>query len=171
MTKTRLHDLLIRPKQAADTALIQTFMAERWGGEPLIIDCQCYYPSTLPGLLVFQGPALIGCLIYEVQHAAREIIVLEVTKKQLGIGTELLQIFLRDAAEAGCQRVHLMTTNDNLDALRFYQRRGFSLSGIRVGACTAGRQLKPSIPEIGDHGIPIRDEVLLEMVLPAKSTA
>ncbi len=171
MTNTRLPDLLIRPKHDDDTALIKAFMVDRWGGEPVIINCALYYPSTLPGFLVFRGPTLLGCLIFEVQDTAREIILLEVIDKQRGIGTELLQVFLQDSQAADCRRVHLMTTNDNLDALRFYQRRGFSLSGVRIGACTAGRRLKPSLPEIGDHGIPVRDEILFEMVLPAKSRA
>jgi hypothetical protein len=60
----------------------------------------------------------------------------------------------------------VVTTNDNLGALRFYQRRGFVLAALRPGAITeARRTLKPEISEIGADGIPIRDE--LELELPA----
>jgi hypothetical protein len=61
------------------------------------------------------------------------------------------------------QRVWLVTTNDNLDALRFYQRRGFRIAQVRPGAVDETRKtLKPSIAEVGDFGIPIRDEIVLE---------
>jgi hypothetical protein len=56
-------------------------------------------------------------------------------------------------------RLRLTTTNDNLDALRFYQRRGFRIMGVRQGAVDDARTLKPSIPAVGNYGIPLRDEL------------
>jgi hypothetical protein len=62
--------------------------------------------------------------------------------------------------------VWLVTTNDNLVALRFYQRRGFRLSALRPGAVDeARRRLKPAIPDAGAFGIPLRDELELELRL------
>jgi hypothetical protein len=58
------------------------------------------------------------------------------------------------------------TTNDNTRALRFYQRAGFHLTALRPGAVTAARKSKPEIPELGEDGIPIRDEIELTMELP-----
>ena len=70
------------------------------------------------------------------------------------------------ARAAGCARLWLVTTNDNLDALGFYQRRGLRLSRSAPGAVDdARRTLKPEIPETGDGDIPIRDELELEMRL------
>lgn len=54
-----------------------------------------------------------------------------------------------------------MTTNDNLDALRLYQRHGFRLAALRPGAVDRSRHLKPDIPAIGAYGLPLRDELLL----------
>jgi hypothetical protein len=59
----------------------------------------------------------------------------------------------------------LITTNDNLHAIGFYQKRGFQMAAIHRGAVNEARKLKPSIPMIGAHGIPMRDEIELEMVL------
>lgn len=140
-------------------------MEDRWGGEPLVINCKLYYPSSLPGFLVFSKNELAGCLIYEPQGSQREIIVFEVVDRFQGIGTRLLQAFIDEAKSEGCHRIHLMTTNDNIDALRFYQKRGFTLCGIRLGASSEARDIKPSIGQTGDYGIPIRDEILLEMTL------
>ena len=73
---------------------------------------------------------------------------------------------MQTAREAGCTRLWLTTTNDNLDALRFYQRRGFVLAALYPDALIGSRPLKPEIPLIGAYGIPLRDELELEMELP-----
>jgi len=80
-----------------------------------------------------------------------------------GVGTALIAEAKRVATQAGCRRLWLITTNDNVDALRFYQRRGFRLATLHRGAVDDSRaRLKPEIPEIGDHRIPLRDELELE---------
>jgi hypothetical protein len=62
-----------------------------------------------------------------------------------------------------CREVRLTTTNDNVDALRFYQRRGFRLAELRPGAVDRSRQEKPQIPRTGDYGIPLHDEIDLTL--------
>jgi hypothetical protein len=67
-------------------------------------------------------------------------------------------------------RLWLVTTNDNVDALRFYQRRGFRLAELRPEAVTLSRRaLKPEIPMVGAHGIELRDELELDLELRAQS--
>jgi Acetyltransferase (GNAT) family len=74
-----------------------------------------------------------------------------------------LQALLGAVAE--CERIWLVTTNDNLEALRFYQRRGFVLSALRPGAVAdSGQRLKPQIASVGDFGIPLRDELELHLL-------
>jgi hypothetical protein len=58
--------------------------------------------------------------------------------------------------------LRVTTTNDNLNALRFYQRRGFRMTEVRPGAVDRARSQKPSIPLVGEFGIPIHDEIDLE---------
>lgn len=62
-------------------------------------------------------------------------------------------------------RLWLITTNDNMEALRFYQKRGFILSALYPNALEESRKLKPEIPEVGLEGIPLRDEIELEFKL------
>lgn len=82
-------------------------------------------------------------------------------RRHHGIGSALLDALRREVV--GCERMWLVTTNDNLEALRFYQRRGFVLSALRAGAIDdARRELKPTISRVGNFGIPIRDEIELE---------
>ncbi len=56
-------------------------------------------------------------------------------------------------APLGVPDVERVTTNDNLAALRFYQRSGFRLVELRAGALDEARHLKPSIPATGSDGI------------------
>jgi len=69
------------------------------------------------------------------------------------------------AAAAGCTRLWLVTTNDNVEALRFYQKQGFRLVALYPNALEASRRLEPDLPLVGRHGIPLRDEIELEMRL------
>ena len=71
----------------------------------------------------------------------------------------LIEAAVDEARRFGCRELLLTTTNDNVDALRFYQRRGFRLAELRPGAVDRARQLKPQIPTAGDYGIPLRDEI------------
>jgi ribosomal protein S18 acetylase RimI-like enzyme len=76
------------------------------------------------------------------------------------VGTALVEYAAREAGRRGCTRLWCTTTNDNLDALRFYQRRGFRLLALRPGAVDrARRAVKPQITAVGAYGIPLRDEI------------
>jgi ribosomal protein S18 acetylase RimI-like enzyme len=107
--------------------------------------------------------ALTGVLTYRCDESECEITTLYTAASWHGTGTALIDAVVAAGRRAGYRRLWLVTTNDNVDALRFYQRRGFRLAELHVGAVDESRaRLKPSIAEIGDHGIPIRDELVLE---------
>jgi ribosomal protein S18 acetylase RimI-like enzyme len=117
-------------------------------------------PLACPGLVAERDGEPVGIVTYDADGDDVEVVYIEVTAKHQGVGTRLL-----DAMEASTegQRLWLVTTNDNLDALRFYQRRGFRIAQVRPGASDeARRTLKPSMSEVGNFGIPIRDEIVLE---------
>jgi hypothetical protein len=90
-----------------------------------------------------------------------------------GVGTNLIEAVRTAAIAKAARRLWLTTTNDNLNALRFYQKPGFRFVAIYPGAAEKARQLKSLIPNIGLEGIPIRDELELELPLsniPAEGT-
>jgi ribosomal protein S18 acetylase RimI-like enzyme len=107
----------------------------------------------------------VGLLTYAVRGEACEIVTLNSWAEGLGVGTALLAAARETARAAGCRRLWLVTTNDNLPALRFYQRRGFRLVAVHAGAVDEARKIKPQIPVIGLDGIPLRDELELAMEL------
>jgi GNAT superfamily N-acetyltransferase len=110
-----------------------------------------------------------GGLTYDVVGGDCEILTLHTARQRAGVGTSPLAEVVGLAAGMGCSRYWLVTTNDDVDALRFYQRRGFRLVAVRCGAVDGARlRLKPAIPLTGDYGIPLRDEIELAQELPLK---
>ncbi len=119
-----------------------------------------------PAVLAWSEGELAGVATYVVDGGDCELLTLHAATRLLGVGSALLTAVLDLARDAGCRRLWVVTTNDNIDALRFYQRRGFRLARIHPGAVDRSREkLKPEIPRSGAHGIPLHDELELEMTL------
>src|SRR4051794_17487809 len=150
--------IVIRDKEAADQAWVELLLSERWGGRTVLLRGDLVDAAALPALIA--GDRL-GLATFTMSGSTAELVTLDAVHPSRGIGSALVAALrARLSARARCLRV--ITTNDNLDALRFYQRRGFYLAELRPGAIERGRTLKPSIPPVGHYGIPIRDEIELE---------
>jgi ribosomal protein S18 acetylase RimI-like enzyme len=124
-----------------------------------------YYPADLPGFVALVDGEPTGLLTFEIVGTECEVVLIDSGTKGAGIGSALIDAVKHMARDAGCARLWLVTTNDNLDALRFYQRRSFVLCALRPDAIKDSRRLKPEIPLTGDFGIPLRDELELEIEL------
>lgn len=142
-------------------AIVKSF----WGNETLIVHNEVFDAKTLDGLKAVEGNQILGICHYHICDEKCEILTLASLKPGQGIGTALLTKVEEIATSCGCNFLSLITTNDNLEALGFYQKYGFHLAALFPGQVDMSRQLKPEIPEIGYHGIPIRDELRLEKVL------
>ena len=145
-----------------DAAWVREFWIEHWGSEIMVAHGEIFHAAGLPGFVVEQDGQVIGLATYRLQAADCELLSLDSMLAGQGVGTALIEAVAAAARQAGCRRFYLTTTNDNLSALRFYQRRGFRLVALRPGAVEQSRKIKPSIPLTGEHGIPIRDELELE---------
>lgn len=154
--------LTVRPRQRADESGVADFLRE-WHSERVARQGELVQPRDHPALLALRDGVLVGVLTYVPAGGEWEILTLHARERQEGVGSALISSVERLAAEGGCERLWVLTTNDNTDALRFYQRRGFKLASVAPGAVDDARaRLKPELPEIGNHGIPIRDEIVLE---------
>jgi GNAT superfamily N-acetyltransferase len=121
--------------------------------------------STLDGFIVESDGRPVGCgLWYEIDGDA-ELVVLVTTYRGAGAGTALLDAVIEYAREHGWTRLWLITTNDNTDALRMYQRAGWEWVDWHRNAVQDARALKPELPTTGAHEIPIRHEIELEYPL------
>lgn len=139
-------------------------MEAEWGGPLQARRGELHDVLALPGFVAEEDGTPRGIATYRREGHECELAFVEAFEPRRGVGTELLDAVRR--AAAGCERIWLVTTNDNLDALRFYQRRGFRLVALRPGAVDEAREaLKPGIGCVGSYGIPIRDELELELSL------
>jgi ribosomal protein S18 acetylase RimI-like enzyme len=153
--------MLIREYQESDRAWAEAFMNDRFGGALQARRGELIDVLALPGFVAERNGRPAGIVTYRRENGDCELAFIAALDRHEGIGTALLDALLE--AASGCERVWLVTTNDNLDALRFYQRRGFALSALRPGAVDESRRrLKPQISAAGDFGIPLRDELELE---------
>jgi ribosomal protein S18 acetylase RimI-like enzyme len=157
--------IMLRRLAQADRPRLRSIWKETWGDEFAIAHGVIYYPDTLDGFLAFDGQECIGAITFTCSDGECEIVSLDSVREGQGLGTKMIHAVVEEARKQGCRRVFLITTNDNLNALGFYQKRGFELVKINRGAVNESRKIKPSIPLVGHHNIPLRDEIELEMLL------
>jgi ribosomal protein S18 acetylase RimI-like enzyme len=152
-------EIRIRPIDEGDRPMLAWLVAELWGSGIVAVHGTCLRPAELGGFIAERAGRVVGLLTYQLAGTMLEIVTLNAIDRRAGIGTMLIEAAVGQARRSGCREVWLTTTNDNVDALRFYQRRGFRLAQLRPGAVDQSRQRKPEIPRVGDYGIPLRDEI------------
>jgi ADP-ribose pyrophosphatase len=165
-----LSTAMITSLTASDLPWARRFLGEHWG-IPVITRGVAYDPTEFPGFIAKDRQGLPqGLVTYRVEAEECEILSLDSLRSGYGIG--LLDAVKQAAQQAGCWRLWLITTNDNLAAIGFYQKVGFQIAAVHTNALAASRRLKPSIPLTGESGLPIRDEIEFEMILrePAPPT-
>lgn len=170
-----MSNMTIRPLERADREWVAHFLDDRWGTTTIVSRGKMRYGHLLEGLIAVRAeaedascekaaapPERIGLLTIEYDAKECEILTLDSLVEGMGIGSALLDALEERAREAGLTRLWLVTTNDNLASLRFWQKRGYELVAVHRNAIAAARRIKPQIPITGRHGIPIRDEIELE---------
>ena len=148
----------------------RTLIRERWGSALVVTRGRVHDTSRLPGFVAVSGGQVssgqaVGLATYHLADGECELVSLDSLCEGLGIGTALVRAVERAARAAGSKRLWLITTNDNVAAVRFYQKRGFHIAAIHLDAMEESRRLKPEIPLEGIDGIPITDEIELELTL------
>jgi len=156
-------NVFVRSLASSDRAWVAAFVMARWGAPVVVVHGAAYQVDGLPGFVAMREGERVGLVTYHLADEQCEIVSLDSALPDSGVGTALVDAVADAARRLGCRRVWLMTTNDNLRALRFYQKRGFVLVAVHRDAVAAARALKPEIPLIGDDSIPIRDELELEL--------
>ena len=154
----------IRQVDDAIRKKVQPILDETWGAPYLAVNGKLWDSRTMPGLVaVNKDDDVLGYLLYEFHDGECEIMVLESVAQKIGIASALIEGARQIAKSGGVNKVIVQTCNDNIKAIRFYQRRGFTIRAVRLGALDAARRLKPAIPLIGEEGIPLRDEIEFEI--------
>jgi len=162
---TAMELFYIRPLNEDDRAWVAALLKEWWAGPVVVIRSKIHHADRLPGFIAVHTDKPAGLITYNIDGDRCEIITMNSLVEGIGIGSALIDAVKRAAASSGCQRLWLITTNDNTAALRFYQKYGFTLVAVHRNAIEQDRRLKPEIPLVGNDGIPIRDEIELELFL------
>jgi GNAT superfamily N-acetyltransferase len=146
-----------------DRAWLRAVLTRHWGSPRVVSRGRLHQADRLPGLVARRGDERVGVLLHRLDDRELEIVVLQALVRRQGVGGSLLDAVRSWATERGVRRLWLITTNDNRDAIAFYRRYGFEHVTTHRGAVRAARRLKPEIPEYGDGGVPIEDELEFEI--------
>ncbi|MCT4661408.1 MAG: GNAT family N-acetyltransferase [Tissierellales bacterium] len=144
---------------------MKEFLKVKWGSMIVVSKGKAHNLEELPGFVVIENERITGVVTYDVVDKDCEIISLDSVIENRGLGSKLLDKVIEIAKIVGCERVWLMTTNDNTKAMRFYQKRGFDLVGFYKDAMVKAREIKPEIPKIGYDDIPIKHELEFEKII------
>ena len=144
---------------------INEFVISQWFSDKMIIHGEIIDLNQTEGYYFQENNKIIALITYRIINNELEILSLDSLYPNRGIGTKLLNKIKAIAKKNNCSSIKLITTNDNLNALRFYQKRGFVISNIYLDSIKESRKLKPQIPLIGNYDILIRDEIELKLSL------
>ncbi len=155
----------IRPLEESDKGWVRDALKRYWASTRQVTKGRLHQADELPGFGAFRDGEPVGMLTYDIRDGACEIVTHNSLAGHGGIGSCLLAEVRRLAREQGCSRLWCITTNDNMPALRFYQRRDFEIVALHLNGVAEARKLKPEMPEVGMDGIRIRHEIELEYKL------
>ncbi|MBC8426773.1 GNAT family N-acetyltransferase [bacterium] len=157
--------MLVTTLSSSDRPWVRDRPELLFGGETVVSRDVVHQPSELPGFIAMEGSERIGLATFKITDGTCELVTLDALCQWCGVGTSLLEAVEAAARAEGCTKIWVITTNDNLDGLRFFQRRGYRITAVRVNGMEHIRQLKPGVPLVGQYGIPINDEIEMEKAL------
>jgi GNAT superfamily N-acetyltransferase len=165
MTVDKVRTMRIRSGIERDSEWIVGLLTEEWGSTRIVTRGKVWEADKLPTLVALSGDDRVGLATYRIDGDSCEMVSLNSIRENIGVGTALIDEMKKISRNAGCRRLWLITTNDNLKAIGFYQRRGFELVAVHRNALDESRKLKPSIPLVGLDDIPLRDEIEMAFLL------
>jgi Acetyltransferases len=145
--------------------IVNDILKREWNCPPSISKGKATDTTIIPGFVAVDNDEVTGVVTYNIVDSECEIVTLNSLIENKGIGTALINEVLAAAKSAKCTRLWLITTNDDINAIRFYQLKGFDLAAAHINAMDNSRKLKPSIPLIGMDNIPLKHELEFEIVL------
>lgn len=155
----------IRPIARNDLEFVRQELRTHWMSTTICSIGRSFEADTLPGFVAMRDATPVGLLTMHLDERGLEVVTLSSRREDAGVGTMLLEAAENFAREHGAARLFLTTSNDNLRAIRFYQRFGLRLVAVHRGMMDRYRDEGKPIPLMGLNGIPLRDELELEIVL------
>jgi ribosomal protein S18 acetylase RimI-like enzyme len=110
-------------------SLIAPFITEHWGSSMIVSKGKIFNSAELKGFICKENNNIVGLITYRIENNECEIVSLNSTVENRGLGTSLINKMINHSRKNNYQRIWVMTTNDNTKAIRFYQKRGFEWVG------------------------------------------
>lgn len=149
--------------QSGDRENVAEFVERHWHDRKVMSRGRVFYPHEEEGFIERRDNKIVGLLTYHIADGELEILTLNSTLECAGIGSSLMLNAIEAARKEHCSKVSLTTTNDNLRAIGFYQRLGLRMVAINLGVVDEARKIKPAIPNLGERGVRIQDEIVMEL--------
>lgn len=140
------------------------FLNDRWGTTEMIIRGDVIDLTKMQGFMAMEGEKTVGLITYYIKDNVCEITSLDSILEGRGIGSRLVKMAVDAAKDGDCKKIAVETTNDNITALRFYQKRGFDMVRLRHNSMDVTRKIRPGIPLNGKEGIPLRHNIEFEIL-------
>jgi len=148
-----------------DRTFLEELLRLRWSGGALVLRGRIIHPKDVEALAAYHDGKLAGVATWLLDGPVIYLATLNNISGERGVGVALLDAITQLGRQKGSALLRAIVTNDNLNALGFYQRRGFRIIDVHPGAVDMIRSLMPNIPTTGANRIPIRDEIELEIAL------
>lgn len=152
----------ILPVEPEDREWVRQFLLDYNHSLRVVSRGMLHFPGQLPGFKGVIDEAPMGLLTYTISGGEMEVVTLHAAERRRGLGAALLAAARELAKAKRCERLWLITTNDNRPAIAFYKGQGMEQVAVHHNALELSRRLKPEIPLIGLDGMPIRDEIEFE---------
>lgn len=158
--------LIIRKVEKNDKQLIIDYLIREWGSTLIVLrEGEMFDLQNEEGFIVYDGDTVIGLITYRITGHICEILSINSNIKKHGLGTSLIEKVKECSQLNNCDLLRVITTNDNLSAIGFFQKRGFRLVKLYVNAMDYVRKVKPDVPLVGENNIPLNDELEFEMYI------
>lgn len=135
---------------------LKQIFENNWGSVFMIYDSKKINLLEIEHIKISNDNILEGILTFFEDQTNIHIVSLNSFVSKQGIGKRLLEELEYLAKQRKKKTLFVETTNDNCNAIKFYQTHGFDMYQLQINEVINQRILKPSIPLNGYYGIPIK---------------
>ncbi len=158
-----LPPVLVREATDSDRAAARELFTRDFGRTKIVAYSEVMDIDQMPALVAVRYEEPSGALAYRLHGDALHIVALATDPmwQRSGVGGHLVAEAELLARRLNLRRLVVSTTNDNLPALYFYQRRGYRMTDFVPNSIIMHTGQEVS----GFAGILVRDEIRLEKTL------
>jgi RimJ/RimL family protein N-acetyltransferase len=151
----------------SDVGKARELVIAEWGDDAIIIGCKANRTEDMKLIAATRADGeVLGVGYYNMLPQTAQIGAIIVTGPEgAGVGSALFDAVVDEARAVNAKKLRAVVTNDNFEAMRFYQKKGMRFVSLFPGIGEAFRAYRPGLRPMGRHGIPCRDIIELEMDL------